>query len=118
MDFMNETAILDDLEQATPEMMASNDFALEFLGKVADENKGRTRVTAAIRAIDFVRNFLGIRALKEDARTAMLKNGVLRMNLAARISAGVPLPVRHPFLEAKTCKKVYVLYLGESIGGR
>ena len=36
-------------------MFRHNGLALEFLVRVADEGKGRTRVAAAIRALNFVR---------------------------------------------------------------
>ena len=39
-------------------------------------------------------------------------------NLAAWTSAGVPLPVFQPFFDAKTWRKVEVLYLEEPIGGK
>ena len=72
-------------------MFADNDFALRFLAKVADQNKGRTRVTAAVRAIDFARRLLGVTPLGEDPRTPMLKRGVLRA-FPHKPKGAVPLP--------------------------
>ena len=40
------------------------------------------------------------------------------INLAAWTSFGRPRPVIHPFLDAKTCRKVDVVYFGESRGGK
>ena len=50
----------------------------EFLALVANERKGRTRVAAAIRAMNFIRRLLGIRPISEDPRTTLLQEGVLR----------------------------------------
>ena len=61
-------------------MMRHNGLALEFVATIADEKKGRTRVAAAIRALNFVRNFLGITPISDDPRTQLLQEGVLRAN--------------------------------------
>ena len=62
----------------TRRMMWHNGLALEFLALVADERKGRTRVAAAIRALNFIRQLLGIQPLSADPRTALIQEGVLR----------------------------------------
>ena len=55
-----------------------NDLALDFLAYVADEDKGRSRVQVATRAINFIRRMMKIPPLSDDPRVAMLKAGVLR----------------------------------------
>ena len=55
-----------------------NDLALDFLAHVADENRGRTRVQAALRAVNFIRRMMAIAPLSDDPRTALLREGVLR----------------------------------------
>ena len=66
--------------RATPRRraMSDNNTALRFLALVADENKGRTRVAAAARAIGFARRLLCIPPLANDPRLALLKEGVRR----------------------------------------
>ena len=61
-------------------MVRHNGLTLEFLAMIADENKGRTRVGAAVRAINFIRELLGIRSISEDPRTRLLMEGVLRFH--------------------------------------
>ena len=61
-----------------PKLMASNGVALEFLGMVADEQKGHTRPAAALRGINFARSLLGIPSLLLDPRTPLLLKGVLK----------------------------------------
>ena len=61
-------------------MLACNDIALEFLAEVAQEDRGRTRVSAAARALNFFRALIKVRPLSADPRLAMLKRGVLRCN--------------------------------------
>ena len=75
----------------SPKQFADNDNALRFLARVADEGKGRTRVAAASRAVDFARRLLGITPLAEDPRTALLKRGVLR-SFPHKPRGAVPLP--------------------------
>ena len=75
----------------TPAMMRDDSLSLEFLAMIADEQKGRTRVNAAARAIEFVRKVMGIRPLSDDPRTALLKRGVLRYN-PAKPKGAVPFP--------------------------
>ena len=75
----------------TPRMMRDDSLALEFLAMIADERKGRTRVGAASRAIEFVRKVMGIRPLANDPRTALLKRGVLRYT-PAKPKGAVPFP--------------------------
>ena len=89
--FLREFPEDEDGRPLTPKMAASNSMALEFLAEVADENKGRTRVAAAIRAIDFLRSLLGIPPLKADPRTTMLKRGVLRMH-PHTVRGAIPFP--------------------------
>ena len=55
-----------------------NDVALDFLAYVADEGLGRTRVGAALRAVNFIRRMMKIAPLTDDPRTALLREGVLR----------------------------------------
>ena len=55
-----------------------NDLDLDFLAYVADEDKGRTRVQAATRAINFIRGMMKIPRLSDDPRIALLRQGVLR----------------------------------------
>ena len=55
-----------------------NNLALDFLAHVADENKGRSRVQSAMRAINFIRRMMDIPSLAGDPRAALLKQGVLR----------------------------------------
>ena len=69
----------------------SNDVALRFLATVAEENRGRTRTAAAARAIDFLRKVIGVTPLADDPRTALLKQGVLRL-FPHRPRGAVPLP--------------------------
>ena len=64
----------------SPKWMADNGVALDFLAQVAAENKGNSRVSAAIRAIDFIRPILGIPDLKLDPRCSLLVTGVRRLN--------------------------------------
>ena len=64
----------------TPPMMENNDLALSFLASVAEEDRGRTRVASAIRAVNFIRGILNIGPLSRDPRVALLKEGVLRIN--------------------------------------
>ena len=63
---------------ASPALMQCNATALDFLAMVAEEGKGRTRVAAAARAIEFVRRILSIPPLADDPRTRLLREGVLR----------------------------------------
>lgn len=58
--------------------VGDNELALDFLAHVADENKGRSRVQAAVRAINFIRGIMKIPTLSDDPRVAMLREGVLR----------------------------------------
>ena len=58
----------------------SNDVAFGFLAQVADEEGGRSRVSASIRAINFLRGLMGIPSLGDDPRTRMLSRGVNRVN--------------------------------------
>ena len=74
-----------------PRMMGDNNLALDFLTDVANEKRGRTRPAAAARAINFVRKLIGIPSLAADPRTAMLQEGVLRVNPHAP-SGAMPLP--------------------------
>ena len=60
--------------------VASLDVCLEFLAEIVSQHKGRTRVVAAARALDFVRAIFGWSLLKTDPRTALLKRGVLRLH--------------------------------------
>ena len=76
----------------TPRMMAHNGIALEFLAMVADERRGRTRAAAALRAINFVRSFLGLPRLSDDPRAALLIRGVARYN-PHKPKGAVPFPV-------------------------
>ena len=71
--------------------MRHNGIALEFLAMVADERKGRTRVAAAIRALNFIRGILGIPSLSDDPRTALLQEGVLR-SFPHKPKGAVPFP--------------------------
>lgn len=66
----------DKIRRAT---VANLDVCLEFLAEVAGQHKGRTRVVAAARALDFVRAVFGWSLLKGDPRTALLKRGALRL---------------------------------------
>lgn len=54
-DFLRGKAFLRGHAHVTPHMAADNALALDFLAVTADEDKGRTRVDAALRAINFVR---------------------------------------------------------------
>ena len=72
-------------------MFNDNDVALGFLAHVADEQRGRTRVGAAVRAIDFARRLIGVTPLGDDPRTPMLKQGVLRC-FPHKPQGAVPLP--------------------------
>ena len=76
----------------TPRMMKHNGIALEFLAMVADENKGRTRAAAALRAINFIRALLGIPRLSDDPRAGLLIRGVARYN-PHKPKGAVPFPV-------------------------
>ena len=60
-------------------MMANNGLALEFLSMVADERKGHTRPTAALRGINMTRSLLGLPSLMMDPRTKLLLKGVSKM---------------------------------------
>ena len=62
----------------TPTMMRDNGLALDFLAAVARQQRGRTCVPAAIRAIDFIRPVLGIAPVKDDPRVQLLVSGVQR----------------------------------------
>ena len=64
----------------SPPWFISNAAAVEFLATVAAERKGRTRVAAASRAIEFLRRLLKIAPLANDPRAEFLKRGVLRSN--------------------------------------
>ena len=75
----------------TRRMMRHNGLALEFLAMVADERKGRTRVAAAIRALNFIRRLLGITSLSDDPRTSLLQEGVLR-SFPHRPIGAIPFP--------------------------
>ena len=59
-------------------MVLDNSTALDFVAKIASEDKGRTRPGKAIAAIEFLRRFLAIPALRLDPRTNLLLQGVLR----------------------------------------
>ena len=58
---------------------------------VADEERGHTRVAAAVRAINFVRALLGISPITDDPRTSLLQKGVLRLN-PHKAKGAVPFP--------------------------
>ena len=79
--------------RVTSAMVADNDLALKFLAATADENKGRTRVAAALRATNFVRRLVGITPLSDDPRIPMLREGVQRMHPHAP-SGAIPFPVK------------------------
>ena len=64
----------------TPRMMRNNGLALDFLAAVARQQRGRTCVRAAVRAIDFIRPILGIAPIKGDPRIALFLTGVQRSN--------------------------------------
>ena len=68
------------LKQPTPKMMRNNGLALDFLSAVARQQRGRTCVPAAVRAIDFIRPILGIAPLKGDPRVSLFLAGVMRSN--------------------------------------
>lgn len=74
-------------------MVNDNDLALRFLAATADENKGRTRVSAALRAVNFIRRLIGVTPLSDDPRIPMLREGVLRLQPHAPTGA-VPFPVK------------------------
>ena len=76
--FASERAWGQGLLGPTPTTFHSNSNALDFLAEVAVENRGRTRVAAAVRAIDFLRRLSDVLPLGNDPRTALLKKGVLR----------------------------------------
>ena len=71
----------------------ANDLALKFLAFVADEDKGRTRVGAALRAVNFIRKLIGVQDLSNDPRVALLREGVLRLQPHAP-SGAVSFPVK------------------------
>ena len=76
--YLSEVASKSGRATISKRMVRHNGLALEFCAQVADEAKGRTRVGAAIRAINFVRNFLGVQPLSDDPRVKLLQEGVLR----------------------------------------
>ena len=78
--FLHVKALSTNLCETCPAMVTDNTLALEFLALVADEDKGRTRVDAACRAIEFLRKLIAVPALADDPRTAFLKRGVKRLN--------------------------------------
>ena len=78
--------------RVTPEMMADVNNMLAFLAFVADQKKGRTRVSAALRAINFVRRLLALRPLADDPRVTLLVEGVRRLQPHLPKGA-IPLPV-------------------------
>lgn len=76
-----------------PALVADNDVALRFLAETADEDLGRTRVAAALRALNFVRKLIGVTTLSDDPRIPLLREGVLRLQPHAPTGA-VPFPVK------------------------
>ena len=88
---MSEAVLHSGRVRVTRSHVADNDLALSFLAEVADENKGRTRVGAAIRAINFLRKMTALPLLSDDPRTTMLKEGVLRA-LHHAPSGALPFP--------------------------
>ena len=58
-------------------MVADNDLALQFQACVTDEDKDRTRVGAALRAVNFIRRLIGVPALSDDPRVALFREGVI-----------------------------------------
>ena len=79
--------------KVVPALVIDNNVALDFLAKTADEDLGRTRVAAALRALNFVRKLLGVPALSDDPRVSLLREGVLRLQPHAP-SGAVPFPVK------------------------
>ena len=90
--FLDVVALDEGAARATPKLMRCNATALDFLAMVAEENKGRTRVAAASRAIEFVRRVLTIPPLSDDPRTKLLKEGVLRYS-PHKPKGALPFPV-------------------------
>ena len=76
--YLQDLAVHKRRRRPYPKLMASNSVALEFLGMVADEQKGHTRPAAALRGINFARSLLGIPSLLLDPRTPLLLKGVLK----------------------------------------
>ena len=76
--FASERAWGQGLLAPTPTSFHDNDHALDFLAVVAAQNRGRSRVAAAVRALEFLRRLSDILPLSADPRTALLKKGVLR----------------------------------------
>ena len=91
-DFLRDRARRAGYAAVTPAMMASPNVMLEFLAFVADQNKGRTRVGAALRAINFIRKLIALRPLADDPRVALLVEGVRRLHPHVPRGA-VPFPV-------------------------
>ena len=91
--FLDDEAFSSGHSRVTSAMVADNDIALKFLAHVADEDKGRTRVAAALRAVNFIRKLIGLPCLSEDPRVPLLKEGVLRLHPHAPTGA-VPFPVK------------------------
>lgn len=71
-DFLETEALSQGHARVTSAMVTDNDIALKFLAATADENKGRTRVAAALRATNFVRKLIGAAPLSDDPRIPML----------------------------------------------
>ena len=59
--------------------MANNVIALEFLSSVANESSSHTRVSVALRGINFTLTLLVIPSLSGDPRTPLLLKGVHKM---------------------------------------
>ena len=91
--FLADEALRRGHARVNADMVADNDLALKFLAATADENKGRTRVGAALRATNFVRKLIGVSPLSDDPRVPMLREGVLRMHPHAP-SGAIPFPVK------------------------
>ena len=94
--FLQVKAIQMGHARPVPALLRDNATALEFLAGIADEDKGRTRVAAAIRALNFLRKILGVQPLSEDPMVKLLSEGVRRMHPhAPRGAAPLPAPFVH-----------------------